>query len=141
MSYLDTKQALIQQLLTVPGVSDTDIAFENQSPAFDPEGKDFYLAAFFIPATTEMMGKTPESSDEQRGIFQVSVYVPLVSSSYDNEQLQKIDDVLSVFQYNTTTVYNGQRVDILSSTVNAGTEIESWHKRDISINYLTFSVR
>lgn len=137
MSYLKTKQALIQQLQTV--VNFNDVASENKT--FDPANKSLWYAAYFLPVSTEMMGKTPASSDEQRGIFQVSVFVSLNSDQFDNNQLQAIDDVLSGFLYNTSIVYNGQQVDVLSSTVNNGSESESWFQRDISINYLTFSER
>ena len=139
MSYLDTKQALIQQLLTASGITNADIAFENKK--FDPANKSFWLAAYFMPATTDILGKTPASGDEQRGVFQVSVFTELNSTNFDNDQLEKVDTVLSAFQFGTSTVYNGQQVDILSSTVNNGTENESWFKRDISVNYLTFSTR
>lgn len=138
MSYLDIKQALIQQLLTA-GIADTEIAFENKK--FDPANKSFWLAAYFMPATTGILGKTSASGDEQRGVFQVSVFQELDDENFDNLNLTKIDEVLSVFQFGTSTVYNGQQVDILSSTVNNGTENESWFKRDISVNYLTFSER
>lgn len=141
MSYFKTKQALITQLLaaSIPNITSDDIAFENKD--FDPLNKSLWLALYFIPATTGMMGKTPTSSDEQRGVFQVSVFTSLNNNDYDNVQLQTIDSILSAFQYNSSTVYNNQKVDILESTVNNGTENESWFKRDISINYLTFSTR
>lgn len=141
MSYFKTKQALITQLLaaSIPNITSDDIAFENKD--FDPSNKPLWLALYFIPATTGMMGKTPASSDEQRGVFQVSVFTSLNNNDYDNVQLQIIDSILSAFQYNSSTVYNNQKVDILESTVNNGTENESWFKRDISINYLTFSTR
>ena len=138
MSYLDTKQALIQQLLTA-SIATSDVAFENKT--FDPKNKTLWYAVYFIPATTESAGKTLASGDEQRGIFQISIFVPLNQNDYDNAQLAAIDSILSVFQYSTTTVYNNQRVDILESTVNNGIENESWFKRDISVNYLTFSER
>lgn len=141
MSYFKTKQALITQLLgaSIPNITSSDIAFENKD--FDPKGKSLWLALYFIPATTQMMGKTSASSDEQRGVFQVSVFTSLNNNDYDNVQLQTIDSILSAFQYSSGTVYNTQTVDILESTVNNGTENESWFKRDISINYLTFSTR
>tara|TARA_R110002020_G_scaffold270751_1_gene486006 strand:- start:6128 stop:6553 length:426 start_codon:yes stop_codon:yes gene_type:complete len=141
MSYYNTKQALITQLLgaSIPNITSNDIAFENKD--FDPKNKSLWLAVYFIPATTDMMGKTSTSSDEQRGVFQVSVFVSLNNDDYDNTQLQTIDSILSAFQYNSKTVYNTQTVDILESTVNNGTENESWFKRDISINYLTYSTR
>ncbi len=141
MSYFNTKQALITQLLgaSIPNITSSDIAFENQD--FDPANKSLWLACYFIPATADSMGKTSASSDEQRGVFQVSVFTSLNNKDYDNTQLQTIDSILSAFQYNSGTVYNTQKVDILESTVNNGTENESWFKRDISINYLTFSTR
>ena len=141
MSFYDTKQALITQLLgaSIPSVTSADIAFEGKN--FDPTSKAIWLSCHFIPATTESMGKTSTSSDEHRGTFQVSVFIALNSNTYDNLQLQTIDSVLSAFQYNSSTVYNSQTVDILESTVNSGTENESWLKRDISISYLTFSTR
>ena len=141
MSYLKTKQALLTQLLATPitGITAVDIAFENND--FNPTGKALWLACYFIPATTDSLGKTLASSDEQRGIFQVSVFVAMNSDAYDNAQLTAIDQILSGFRYSTSTVYNGTTVDILESTVNNGTENESWFKRDISINYLTFNER
>tara|TARA_R110000796_G_scaffold3362_1_gene13191 strand:- start:3 stop:431 length:429 start_codon:yes stop_codon:yes gene_type:complete len=141
MSYLKTKQALITQLLATPitGITGADIAFENND--FNPTGKSLWLACYFIPATSETLGKTTASSDEQRGIFQVSVFVALNSINYDNAQLTAIDEILSGFLYNTNIVYNVQKVDILTSEVNNGSESEAWFQRDISINYLTFSER
>ena len=143
MSYLDTKQALIQQLYTAKinteDVLVSDIAFENKK--LDPKNKKLWFAAYFIPATSETLGKTVGSGNQQRGIFQVSVFIPLNQTSYDNAQLSAIDNILSVFKYNTETVYNTQTVSILDSTVNNGVETESWFQRDISINYLTFSTR
>ena len=137
MSYLKTKKALLTQLLSA--VDSMDLALENKR--FDPSNKSLWYAAYFIPASTEMMGKTSTSSDEQRGIFQVSVFIDINSFDYDDAQLSAIDSILSAFQYNSSTVYNTQKVDILESTVNNGIENESWFKRDISINYLTFSTR
>lgn len=141
MSYFKTKQALLTQLLgaSIPNITSDDIAFENKD--FDPACKDLWLACFFIPATTESTGKTFESSDEGRGIWQISVFVSLNNQSYDNVQLQTIDALRSAFYYGSSTVYNSQKVDILDSTVNNGIENESWFKRDLSINYLTFKTR
>jgi hypothetical protein len=137
LSYLDTQRALIQQLQTV--VDTNDVAYESND--FDPKNKSLWYAAYFLPASTEIMGKTPASSDEQRGIFQVSVFVPINDGSYNATQLQAIDAVLSGFLYNTSIVYNSQKVDVLSSDVNSGSESEAWYRIDISINYLTYSER
>jgi len=141
MSYLDTKQALITQFLsaTITDLTADDIAYQNKF--FDPSGKALWVSLSFIPATSEMMGKTTTDKNEDRGVFQVSVFVSLDNLDYDNAQLQAIDEVLTGFQYNSFTVYNEQQVDILNSTVNQGRESDAWFQRDISINYLTFSNR
>ena len=137
MSYLDTKQALITKLLatSITGIDTADIAYENND--FNPSGKSKYIASYFIPATSDSTGKELNAMQEQRGIFQVTVFIKLNSGNYDNDQLQIIDDILAGFQYNSVTVYNAQTVCILESTVNSGSENESWFKRDISIDYLT----
>lgn len=141
MSYLDTKQALIQQLLTATSALFTvnDVAYENN--VFDPSNKTAWLESFFIPATSEATSKDSNTTYDDRGIFQVSVFVKLNSGNYDNNQLQIVDDILRVFKSNSSIVYNNQVVDILDSTVNNGLSSESWFKRDISINYFTFSER
>jgi hypothetical protein len=137
MSLLDTKQALIKKLTDAAVVPNSSIAFENKT--FDPKNKAKWLAVYFIPASEESTGKSLASGNEQRGIFQVSVFVKKNSKDFDNTQLTLVDAIKSAFQYSTSSVYNGQQIDILESTVNQGTENESWFKRDVSINYLTFS--
>lgn len=141
MSYLDTKQALITHLLdNLPsGLSVNDVAFENNK--FDPSGKSLWLTAYFIPASSDTMGKSTDDSDEQRGIFQISVFTAINSGEFDTAQLTVIDELISSFKYATSLVYNTQTVDILESTINTGSESESWYQRDVSINYLTLSTR
>ena len=141
MSYLNTKQALITQLIgNLPaGLNVADVAFENNN--FDPQGKSLWLSCYFIPATEETTGKNGNDNDEQRGVFQVSVFVSLNSVDYDNAQLQAVDQLKTAFKFNTEMVYNTQTVTALESSINNGSENEAWFKRDISINYLTISTR
>ena len=141
MSQLNTKQAFISHLINnLPtGVSVNDVAFENKK--FNPKNKDLWLAAYYIPATSDMMGKSTTDRDEERGLYQVSVFVPLNSDNYDNVQLQAIDELKSAFSYNAELVYNDQIVSVLDSETNAGVESESWFQRDLTINFLTFTNR
>jgi len=141
MSQLNTKQAFISHLINnLPtGVTVNDVAFENKK--FNPKGKGLWLAAYYIPATSDMMGKSTTDRDEERGLYQVSVFVPLNSDNYDNVQLQAIDELKSAFSYNTELVYNDQIVSVLDSETNAGVESESWFQRDLTINFLTFTNR
>lgn len=139
MSYLNTRQALLTKLINSAIVASSAIAFENKS--FNPGGKDLWLAVNFLPVFSEILGKTAASRNEQRGIFQISVFVKKDADDFDITLLTIIDSLLSEFSFNSQASLSGQVVDILSSTVNEGSENESWHKRDISINYLTFSDR
>jgi hypothetical protein len=137
MSYLDTRQALIQKLVgtSITGITSADISYENSG--FNPKGKSKFIAGYFIPATSETTGKELAAIQESRGIFQVSVYVKLDGGQSDITQLEIVDSILSGFVYGSEAVYNGQIINILESTVNSGSENEAWFKRDVSINYLT----
>ena len=140
MSYLNTKQALLTQLVgNLPtGVSDTDIAFENRR--FDPAGKPIWLAAYFIPVSSESTGKTLSSSNEQRGIFQISVYVSVNDDeNYDDVQLGVLVELATAFRYNTQMSFSNQNVHALDCNINAGSESGGWYKRDFTLDYLTFS--
>ena len=141
MSYLNTKQALLTQLINnLPtSLTTADVGFENKN--FNPANIPLWIAVFFIPATTEATAKSATSSDEQRGVFQISVFVSLNNEDYDNTQLTAVDELRAAFKYNTQMVYNTQTVQTLDSTLNNGIENESWFKRDLSVNYLTFSTR
>lgn len=141
MSYSDTKNAFITHLLAnLPtGLTSDDVAFENRR--FKPANKPLWIAAYFLPVSTESVGKTDASSDENRGLFQVSVFVDINSDQFDTLQLTAIDELITAFKYNTQLVYNTQTVDTLESTVNNGSESEAYYQRDVSINYLTFSTR
>lgn len=141
MSYLKTKKALIQRLLStaIAGVTEENIIFENKFK--NPAGFNLWLSVNFIPSTSEATGKDNNSSNEQRGVFQVSVFVNLNSPDYDYTQLQAVDEILSGFTYSSKESYEGVTVEILDSDVNSGLENESWFKRDISIRYITFTER
>jgi len=136
MSYLDTKQALISKLLStsITGITSADIQYENSD--FNPIGKDKYIGCYFIPATSDTTGKEAGAPQEQRGIFQITIYIKANSGNYSNDQLQIVDDILAGFAYNSSAEYNGRTVRILESSVNSGANNGAWYKRDVSIDYL-----
>ena len=141
MSRLDTKQALIDRLLAnLPtGITSTDVAKENQNPAFNPDGKELWLDTHYQEASSESTGQSNQNGNEQRGFFQIDVNVPLIDFFDDNKLLSIIDELSSIFSYGSTIVYNTQKVDILDSASPNGFENGAWYTRIISINYLTFS--
>ena len=148
MSKLNIKQAFISHLRSnLPtGITDNDFAFDNAK--FDPSGKTAWLAAYFLGGDSEPLGKTSRGFNDERGLFQISVFVELNGVDpdsnqlqFDNTQLQIIDDLESAFSYNTELVYNDQKIYITSIETTAGTQSEAWFKRDITINYFSLSER
>jgi len=143
MSRLKTKQAFLDHLLAnLPtGITDDDVAFENQKPPFRPKGKVLWLDTHIIEASSDTTGKDITDSDLQRGFFQVDVRVPLVDSMNDNQLMFTVDELASVFRFGTKLVYNGQTVSILNNDTSNSNEDGAWYRRMITINYLTISER
>lgn len=136
MSYIDTRNALFTGALS--GLS-VPVAMPNIK--FKPDGLDAWVALYFIPATSQSLGKTQESGDERRGLLQVSIYIKADSVTYDNQQLQIIDELTSIFWDGSVLVSNEQKVYILDSTANEGSVNGSYFKRDLTINYVTTTQR
>ena len=141
MSYLNTRQALITQFLaaTVTGLNVADIATDNEF--FDPTDKSLWVMLTVIPASSNAMGKATTDKNEDRGILQVSVFIPVNFKDRSILSATAVDEIRSGFQFNSYTVYNEQQVSIQDINVNQGRVTESWFQTDISINYLTFSNR
>ena len=132
MNLLDVRNALVQAVIdntTVP------IAYENSE--FDPVGLDAFISTHFMPATSEAMGKLQDSNDDERGVFQISVFVKSNADDYDNQQWAIILGFKSIF-FNSAVIGG---VEIKEVTTNSGYPVESWYKRDISINYIAFTTR
>jgi hypothetical protein len=133
MSSLTLRNALIQGVQSaIPG---TSIAYENAE--FNPNQLSAFVAVFYMPATVEALGKQKPSSDDWRGVFQVSIFVKLNAIDYDNQQLQIADDLKSTF-------FVGAKVGgvfIESAVLNDGGTEDGWFKRDLSINYISYQTR
>ena len=136
MSYIDTRNALFAGALS--GLS-VPVAMPNIS--FDPKGAAAWVALYFIPATSQSLGKTQSSGDERRGLLQVSVYITADLIDYDTKQLQIIDELTSIFWDGSVLTSNTQEVHILESTANEGSVNGSYFKRDLTINYVTITQR
>ena len=132
MNLLDVRNALVQAVIDNATVQ---IAYENSG--FDPVGLDAFISTHFMPATSEAMGKLQDSNDDERGVFQISVFVKSNADDYDNQQWAIILGFKSIF-FNSAVIGD---VDILEVTTNGGYAVESWYKRDISVNYMSFTDR
>lgn len=136
MSQLSIRNSLLAQVQSTlnPFVGD-NIVYENSN--FDPKGLDAWCSFHFVPVTSESMGKSAISSDDERGFVQVSVYVKTNALNFDNEQLTIIDELKKVFFYGAII----GETNILEVTLNNGFTVESWFKRDLTINYLSYQSR
>ena len=143
MSRLYTKQALLDRLLTnLPtGVTVDDIKFKNPWKAFETEGRDIWLKTHIVEASSDTTGKSRGDSDEQRGFFQIDVFIPRLGTDYDNKLYVATDEIATAFSFGTQLVYNGQVVNILDSTSPDSKEDGAWFRKMITINYLTISAR
>ena len=141
MSYLKTRQALVTQFLatTVTGLTVNDIATDNEF--FDPANKSLWVNLAVIPASSQSIGKAYTDNNEDRGIFQISVFIPVNAKDRSILSATAVDQIRAGFQFNSESVYNGQAVSMQDTTVNQGRLSEAWFQTDISINYLTFSSR
>jgi len=115
MSDLKTLQALRTLLKTVviSGVTNDDISYLDPPKAFDPANKKLWLDEAFVPASSETMGKTKASSDEDRGFYQVTVFTPLLGGDFGLSAAAAVDNIKTVFFNGESQVYQGQNVDIL----------------------------
>lgn len=136
MSQLTIRNDLLSQAITTltPLVGD-NIAYENKK--FDPAGLSAWASFHFVPATSESMGKSRASSDDERGFIQLSIYVKANAPDYDNQLLSIVDSVKTDFYYG---VIIGS-TNVLEVTTNNGFTVESWFKKDITINYSSYQSR
>jgi hypothetical protein len=134
MSQLTIRNELLTALIAV---STVPIAYENSS--FDPTSVDTFISTHFIPATSEPMGKLQTAKDDDRGVFQVSVFIRLNpdDDGSDTEQLALIDTLKQTF-FDSAIIGS---VYINEVTLNGGYIVESHYKRDLSINYMNFTSR
>ena len=136
MSQLAIRDTLQNQVSTtlMPLVG-VNVAYGNKD--FNPKGLSAWCRFSFNPATSDPLGKSKAIGDDERGFIQVSVYVKLNAPDYDNQQLTIIDELKKDFFYGAEI----DDVDILEVTLNEGRKVESWWRRDTTINYSSFQSR
>ena len=131
MSQLTIRNSLSDAL----GALGIPTAYENAG--FKPDGLPEFFAQYFDPVDSISCGKTIASSDNETGIFRVSVFIPNNSATFDNRQLELIDSIKKVF-YNGAVIDN---VNINEVTINSTTIDGGFFRRDVNINYFSFEPR
>ena len=109
------------------------LAYQNK--VFEPRGLSIWGALYLLPTTSESLGKGAISSDDDRGIFQISVFTR--ENQYDNALLDAVDEIKALY-FNGVIIDN---VNILDVTVGNADTSNGYHSRAISINYSTYTTR
>ena len=109
------------------------LAYQNK--VFEPRGLSIWGALYLLPTTSESLGKGAQSSDDDRGIFQISVFTR--ENQYDNQLLDAVDEIKTLY-FNGVIIDN---VNILDVTVGNADTSNGYHSRAISINYSTYTTR
>ena len=141
MSDYNILQALRGIYATAATTTSTNTAYIDPPESFSPYGQSLWFDEMFIPATSESLGKTKQSSDSDRGVYQITVYTPVDVGDYGKSMSDAVSAIKAVFYNGASNVYQGQKVDIIEVTAQGQSENEAWVRRIISINYLTFSTR
>ena len=145
MSQLAIRNTLLTPLFDavdgslVDGITQDDVAYENEY--FDPSNKAKWLAVYVLPAESISLGQGSNSSDEERGILQISVYIKQDLPNMDLGQWTTLDDILEQYKRNSEATYVGTKVTFEDHTISAGRTDGAWFVRDISINYFSYIER
>ena len=134
MSETTTRNALLSALI---GGTDYPIAFENSHPPFDPEPHELWLAQYYLPTSGDSRGKGSNSSQE-RGIYQVSIFIKASLTDYDNTMLQAKDEIKAIFSEGTILSDVGGDVLLYNNTSTGGSIQNGWFKTDLSFNFATY---
>jgi hypothetical protein len=141
MSDYNILQSLREIYATATTTTSTNTSYIDPPEVFKSEGKHLWFHEGFIPASSESLGKSPTDNNEDRGIYQITVYTPLDVGDYGKSMSDAVSAIKGVFYNGATNVYIGQKVDILEVTTQGVAQNESWVRRVMSINYLTISTR
>lgn len=98
----------------------------------NPKGSAPFLAVYFLPSLEESCGKTVSSSDLQRGIFQITIFVNASDNDATLKQIEIVDQLKLLFH--SSLVFDG--VEIEGVEVGSGRDGDGgYFARDLSINY------
>lgn len=139
MSHLRIKNDVLEQLISVIGVANLGytIGIANENGDFDPNQYEIWVQPYYIPTTSESLGKGYRSLDDERGFYQVSIYVKQDNLTMYNKQLELIDVIRG-------SMWNGSVygcTQIAESTLNNGRPSDGWFVRDLTLNLISYIAR
>jgi hypothetical protein len=136
MSQYLIHQALTQKVIDLA----LGIPLSHENDDFDPEAQNSLFADLtLLTGDTESMGKAPLDSDDNIGIYQISLYE--VSGNSVKSILQTADTVMNAFKFGTEMTKGAVTVQVTNASRNGGRNVDGWYVIDISITYSAYVAR
>ena len=126
-------QAIINQYRAGSFFADALTAYENASFT-KPASAIAWAAIYHLPANqTEL---TLSTTNDNSGLVQIDLNYPKNAGS--GAILAKADTILASFQRATILTHAGQKVQITTSDVSQGREVDGWYRVSLSVGYRAF---
>ena len=132
---MSDKQIRDTILEALESFAEIPIAYENAT--FNADGLAAYYGFTFDPVEDVSLGKTANDSDDAIGFCSINVYVRKDADDYDNQQLELIDKLKSVF-------YSSANLDgvYITSNNSSSTRFDGgWCIRTLTVNYSSYVTR
>lgn len=100
-------------------------------------GKDPYFRAFFLPGEPNAAGIGTAAMNEQRGVFQVSVYVPAGTGTKSLKTL--CDAVEAHFKRGTDFIYGSVKITVTKAFRGPLLQEPDWASRPVSVAFQAFT--
>jgi hypothetical protein len=133
MAHQKIRYALLERLINMADVP--TVVTENVP--FTPSQGQIYIKESYLPAETTTVGTSGTSSDEYRGIYQVSIYLPMDIGSDAGYKLAS--DIRARFSKGLHLTRLGQIVQVQQVSIAAAVPMESRWMIPVSINWRAFS--
>ena len=126
-------QAIINRYKAGAFFTDALTSWENKTFT-KPASTIAWAAIYHLPATqTEL---TLATTNDNTGLVQIDLNYPKNAGS--GAILAKADAVLASFQRTTILTHAGQKVQITTSDVSQGREVDGWYRVSLSVGYRAF---
>lgn len=133
-TYTDIRKALEDKLLTVAGITTSNVAWENFP--FNPDAKALWVRPSLqvVSQRAAVLGPTPVRRDD--GMLLVDVFGTQNLGAGAVEVL--VDAILTAFYPSTLLTGGGKTIRILSSQRALGRNEQPWYSIPITISFYTY---
>lgn len=131
MSLAKIESALITAFRDGSFFSDANTAWENT--AFTTSTNDPWCQVNFLPSEPDVVTLGPDGFNEQRGVFQISLFYP--SNTGSGPAKAKADEIITAFPTGRKMTYSGQDVVIRKSGCSSGEQYRGHYRLYVSIYF------